>query len=111
MRSSQVAAAMGAAGVAFAWVAVLWGVVLAWGGAPLLLVAPLCGLPVAAGVHALLRRSRRGDGGPTLPLAATGIAALVALAIGGVSFGGLPLLVTAVLLALSAALTPKRAAA
>lgn len=97
------------AGVVLAALAVVQGAVFAATGAYLLIVAPLVGLPVALAVYRALHRlcstgSRRAEA-----TALAGIWFLAAVAIIGISFGGFPLALPAMLLALAAALTPRPA--
>ena len=78
-------------------------------GAHLLIVAPAAGLVVAVAVFGALQRFCRSGSGPARGLAIAGIAVLFPLAVLGVSFGGLQLLLPALLLAVAAALTPRPA--
>jgi hypothetical protein len=103
------AAIAAAAGVVLAALAVLLGAVLAATGAYLLIVAPLVGLPLALEIYRALHRlcstgSRRAEA-----TALAGIWLLVAVAILGISFGGFPLILPAMFLALAATLTPRPA--
>src|SRR4051812_5420762 len=103
------AATAAAAGVVLAALAVVLGAVLAATGAYVLIVAPLVGLPLALEVYRALQRlcstgSRRAEA-----TAVAGIWSLVAIAILGISFGGFPLVLPAMFLALAAALTPRPA--
>jgi len=109
MTRGQLAAVMAGGGVLLVGLTVVLGAVFAATGAYLLIVAPLIGLLVAWEVYRALHRlcstgSRRAEA-----TAFAGILLLVALAILGVSFGGFPLLLPAILLSLAAALTPRPA--
>ena len=103
----DVAAGLAGAGVALAALAVVYGAAAATTGAYALVVAPLLGLPIALGVFRALRRVCTTGAAAAEGLALAGILLLGVLAIMGVSFGGFPLLTTAILLALAAALTPR----
>lgn len=107
VNKGKFAAIAAAAGVVLAVLAVVQGAVFAATGAYLLIVAPLVGLPVALAVYRALHRlcstgSRRAEA-----TAVAGIWFLVAVAIIGISFGGFPLVLPAMFLALAAALTPR----
>ena len=107
----RLAAIAAAAGVVLAALAVVQAAVFAATGAYLLIAAPLVGLPVALAVYRALHRlcssgSRRAEA-----TALAGISLLFSVAIMGISFGGIPLLLPAIVLALAAALTPGPASA
>ncbi len=96
-----------AAGVVLAALAVVQAAIFALWGAYLLIVAPLIGLHVAWAVHRALHEVCTTGSLRAETTAAGGILFLGALAIVGISFGGFPLLVPAIFLALAAALTPR----
>ncbi len=81
--------------------------VLAFGGAYLLVAAPLAGLLVALAVFGALRRVCRTGSRSARDGAWAGIMALLIGAYFGISFGGFMLLVPAALLAVAAAITPR----
>lgn len=107
MDRGKLAAALALAGVGLAALALLQAAVFAASGAYLLIVAPLVGLPVAFGTYRALRQVCATGSSRAQGAAAAGILFLVASAIIGISFGGFPLLLPAMFLALAAALTPR----
>jgi len=107
----KLAAVTAGAGVGLCALVVIQSLAFAVTGAYLLVVAPLLGLVVAWEVYRALHRvcstgRRRSQLG-----AFAGIWLLVALAWFGVSFGGVPLLLPALVLSLALALTPRAAGA
>lgn len=106
MRGTLAAVTAGAA-VVLLGLAVVQGVVLAFGGAHLLVAAPLVGLLVALAVFGALRRVCRTGSRSARDGAWAGIMALLIGAYFGISFGGFMLLVPAALLAVAAAITPR----
>jgi hypothetical protein len=107
MQRGAVAAGLAAAGVALAAMAIVAGFAFAVSGAPLLAVAPLLGLPIALAVHGALRRTCHTGSRAAQWGAAGGVVALVMLAVGGLSFGGIPLLLPALCLVAALAVTPR----
>jgi hypothetical protein len=103
----KLAAIAAAAGVVLAALAVVQAAVFAATGAYLAIVAPLVGLPVALAVYRALHRLCNTGSRLAEATALAGIWFLVGVAIMGISFGGLPLILPAIVLALAAALTPR----
>ncbi len=101
------AATLALSAVVLLGLGVVQGIVSAFGGAYLLVVAPLAGLLVAIGVFHALRRVCRTGSRPARELAWAGVVFLLVGAFLGVSFGGFLLIVPAALLAVSAAITPR----
>ncbi len=106
MRGTLAATLAGSA-VVLLGLALAQGVVSAFGGAYLLVAAPLTGLLVALVVLGLLRRVCRTGSRSARQLAWTGIVLLVVGAVFGVSFGGSMLLLPVALLTVAAAITPQ----
>ncbi|MEA2468622.1 MAG: hypothetical protein QOJ57_2748 [Thermoleophilaceae bacterium] len=107
MTRGKAAAALASLAIGLLILGVAYGIVAAFGGAYLLVVAPAVGAAIALGVWTSLRRvcitgSRRAE-----LTALAGIALLLALAVLGISFGGALLVAPAASLALAAALTPR----
>ena len=103
----KLAAGLAGAGVVLAGLAVVQAAIFAVSGSYLLIVAPLVGLPIAVWVYRSLRqRCTSGDRSGGV-VAASGVGVLVGIAIVGISFGGISLLLPAVFLALAVALTPR----
>ena len=109
MTRGKLAAVTAGSGVLLVALAVVHGTILATTGAYLLIVAPLIGLPVAWVVYGALHRVCSTGSKRAEVTAFTGISLLVVLAVLGVSFGGISLLLPAIVLSLAAALTPRPA--
>ncbi len=97
---------MAAVAVALAALAIVQGAVFALSGAYLLVAAPLVGLPLALLVYRALHRVCTTGGRGARLEALAGTLVLTAIAILGMSFGGFPLLLPALLLAVAVAVTP-----
>lgn len=107
MLRGRIAAAVAAAGVGLVVLAIVQAAAFAVSGAYLLLAAPVLGLPVALRVYRALHRVCTTRSRSAEVQAVAGILLLIAMAILGISFGGLALLPPAALLAVAAALTPR----
>jgi hypothetical protein len=105
----KLAAGVAATGVALSALALVQAVVFAASGAYLLVVAPIVGLPIAVSVYRALRTVCTTGSARAGAAAGAGILLLAAIALAGISFGGLPLLFPAMFLAIAAALTPRPA--
>jgi len=110
MNTGKLAAGMARAGVALVGLTVLQGAAFPASGAYLLIVAPLVGLLIAGWVYWVLHQRCTTGNRFSGFLAAIGIVLLVVIAIFGISFGGVSLLLPAVVLAVAAVLTPRAAA-
>ena len=99
MQRGAVAAGLATTGVVLAAIALGVSAAFALTGAYALVAAPLLGLPLALLVRGALRRADR-------PRAFAGVVAMILLAIGGISLGGIPLLLPALCLAAALAVTP-----
>ena len=106
-RRYRFAASLASLAVGLLVFALAYGVVVAVGGAYVVVVAPALGSGIAVGVWRSLRRLCTTGSRHAQRAALSGIVLLVAIAILGISFGGAFLLLPAAILALAAALTPR----
>jgi hypothetical protein len=100
MQRGALAAGLATTGVVLAALALAVSAAPALTGAYALVAAPLLGLPLALVVRGALRRADRAQ-------AFLGVVVMVLLALGGISLGGIPLLLPALCLAAALAVTPR----